>query len=124
MFKVLLMVIGAFICFMGAMLLIAPELYLSLYAVNYSEPMDFAAQRFAPIVIGFGVMLFVARNVVPNEVIIALTGVTSLVWLGVAATGVFHFLTGVAGPLIMVAAGLEAGLAVLFGLGFWDIRRR
>ncbi len=122
MFKLLMTIVGLFAGLLGVVLLVMPQVYLSLYVVDYTPQMDFAAQRFAPVVIGLGALLFSVRNAAPSPIVVALTGIAALVWFGVAGTGVFHYATGIAGASILVAAASEAVLGVIFAVTFWQIR--
>lgn len=114
MFKPLFTVSGVFVMALGVLLLAAPQVYLSLYVPRFDPDMVFAAQRLAPAVIGLGALLLVLRDLPKGVLAARVAAVGAAVWLGVAATGVFHFATGVATVGILVAAASELILAVLF----------
>ncbi|WP_439142731.1 hypothetical protein [Pseudooctadecabacter sp.] len=117
MFRILFTITGAFALVLGVILLMAPQAYLSLYVPQYDPVnMPFAAQRLSPAIMGLGALLLLASTLPPGAFASRFSGLTALVWVGVAATGVFHYLTGTATFAILVAAGSEIALGVLFGL--------
>lgn len=99
---------------LGLLLIFAPMVYLSLYVPDATSDMAFAAQRFAPAVIGLGALIWAARGLPSGAVAATLCLIGAGIWGGVAATGVFHYLSGIAGSSILVAASSEVILALLF----------
>ena len=117
MYRVLFTVTGLFALVLGVILLATPQVYLSLYVPHYDPVnMPFAAQRLSPAIMGLGALLLLASTLPPGTFASRFAGLTALVWVGVAATGVFHYLTGTATFAILVAAGSEIFLGVLFAL--------
>jgi len=115
MYRLLFAVTGLFAALLGVILLLAPHAYLSLYVPVYDPiNMPFAAQRLAPAIIGLGGLLWIARNLPPSPFACAFASLTAAVWFGVAATGVFHYLTGTATVAILIAALTEIILGSLF----------
>ena len=114
MYHLVFTVTGAFAAVLGALLLLAPDIYLKLYVVEYDQTMAFAAQRLAPAIVGLGALLLLARDLPPGPFAARFAALTALVWFGVAATGVFHFSTGSANANILVAAALEILLGLIF----------
>ena len=112
--------IGA--CALGLLLLLAPKVYLTLYVPSYSADMAFAAQRLAPAVIGLAALLWIARGLTAGAFSTQFTLIAACVWFGVAASGVFHFATGVATANILIAASLEVILGLLFLLASRQMR--
>ncbi|MCK0148886.1 hypothetical protein MWU54_02530 [Marivita sp. S6314] len=112
--RVLLLLTGLFVIAIGAVLLIAPQTYLSLYVVAYDPGMDFAARRFAPAVLGLGVLLCLARSLPDGQFLTSLCAICGLAFLGVAVTGGHAWLSGQAKDTILVAAAIECVIAVLF----------
>ena len=106
--------VGLLVMALGALLIVAPQLYLSLYLSAYTADHAFAAQRLAPAVIGLGGVMWAARTLPPGPFAASFGMIAAGVWMGVAATGVFHFLSGVANVNILVAAATEVVLAALF----------
>ena len=123
MHRHLFLITGVFLVFIGVVLLISPDSYLRIYVVDYSTGMDFAARRFSPAVIGLGVLLIAARDLEENRFLGVLCVTSTLAFLGVAATGGYAWLTGVAKPAILVAVAIEVVLAALFLWAFISIRQ-
>lgn len=105
---------GVFAAGVGVILVVAPLVYLSLYVAEPTPEMTFAAQRLGPAIAGLGVLLFLARDLPAGRFAIQFATVAALVWIVIAATGVFHFLTGVATQAILIAAATEVAMAALF----------
>ncbi|SLN14445.1 hypothetical protein [Pseudooctadecabacter jejudonensis] len=106
---------GVFALALGVLLLVAPHVYLSLYVPLYDPiNMPFAAQRLSPAIIGLGALLLLASSLPQGAFAARFAMLAALVWFGVAGTGVFHYLTGTATWNILVAAGTEVILGVLF----------
>ncbi|WP_300581959.1 hypothetical protein [Marivita sp.] len=59
------LVVGAFVALIGLVLLVAPESYFQLYAIDYVPGMDFPARRFALAVLALGALLISARRLEP-----------------------------------------------------------
>ncbi|WP_296420499.1 hypothetical protein [Pseudooctadecabacter sp.] len=117
MFRALFTVTGLFALILGAILLAAPQVYLSLYVPQYDpDTMPFAAQRLSPAIMGLGALLLLASPLPPGPFASRFAALTALVWFGVAATGVFHYLAGTATFAILVAAVSEIVLGLLFGI--------
>lgn len=123
-YRFLYTVTGLFALALSALLLLAPRVYLSLYVEDYDPAMAFAAQRLAPAILGLGALLLLARDLPDGAFAARFAGFASLVWFGVAGTGVFHFATGIATPMILAAAASEALLGLLFLLAAWGKRAR
>jgi len=112
MYKILLRIAAAVVGLIGCVLLVAPELYLSLYAVSYDAHMDFPSQRFAPVLVGVAGMLIVLSNQPPSRTLSQICLIAALVLFAVALTGVYHFAQGVASVSVLVAAASEVGLGL------------
>lgn len=112
--RVLFLATGVFVILIGAVLLVAPEIYIRLYIVEYAPGMDFAARRFAPALVGLGALLLFARDLPSGRFLTALCAITGVVFWGVAATGLHAWSTDVAKPSILVAAAVEVILGALF----------
>ncbi|KAG1655710.1 hypothetical protein GQR58_024341 [Nymphon striatum] len=69
--------------------------------------MNFSAQRLAPAIIGVAGLLWIARDLPAGAFASSFAFIASLVWFGIAATGLYHYASGVAGISILVAALLE-----------------
>ncbi|PVA08218.1 hypothetical protein [Thalassorhabdomicrobium marinisediminis] len=116
MYAALFSLTGVFLIAVGGVLFAAPEAYLSLYVPSDVAEASFAARRLAAPVCGLGGLLLLARNLPTGAFASRVAWLISAVWLGVAATGIFHFLTGAATRAILIAAATEVILALLFGL--------
>lgn len=88
MHRALFFATGLFVLLIGVVLLIAPQVYMQLYAMQYHPGMDFPARRFAPAVLALGAVLILARSLAPGPFLASLSLVCALAFLGVAATGV------------------------------------
>ena len=113
-YRALYTVTGLFAVLLGVILVLIPQLYLSLYLALYDPAMGFPTQRFAPAVIGLGALLLLARDLPAGRFTTRFAGIAALVWFGVAATGVYHYATGIATEAILVAAVTEVILGALF----------
>ncbi|MEL6959138.1 MAG: hypothetical protein AAGL89_09340 [Pseudomonadota bacterium] len=114
MFRFVFLATGLFCIALGALVIMAPRTYLTLYAVSYSPEMDFAAQRLGAGLIGLGGFMGLIRLLPPSPLALRFALMVALVWVVTALTGVLHFVTGVATANILIAAALEVGLAALF----------
>ena len=114
MFKPLFTLVGLFACILGVILIVAPNVYLSLYVPAFEDNMVFAAQRLAPAIIGLGGLLLLSRDLPQGVYTARFATLTSLVWFGVAATGLYHYATGIATFGIVIAAVTEVALGSLF----------
>jgi hypothetical protein len=114
LYRLLFGVVGVLAALLGAVLIVSPETYLGLYVTDYTPDMAFAAQRLGPAIVGLGALLVLLRDLPVGPLAVRIAGVAALVWLGIAATGVFHYLSGVAGGSILVAAATEVSLSILF----------
>lgn len=115
-------VTGIFAFLLGLFLIFAPTSYLSLYVIDYALHMTFATQRLGPAVAGFGAVLWTARGWPAGPMAASLCLIGAFVWAGVAATGAFHYATGVANFNIVIAAVIEVILALLFLIASRQIR--
>ncbi len=117
------LVVGAFVALIGLVLLVAPESYFQLYAIDYVPGMDFPARRFASAVLALGALLISARRLEPGPFVASLSLISALAFLGVAATGVQAWSAGIARPAILGAAVLEIAVALVF-LWLWSRMRK
>lgn len=122
MFKPLFTLVGAAGVLLGIVLIIAPRAYLSLYVPEFEDAMGFAAQRLSPAIIGLGALLILARDLPRGAFASRFATLTALVWFGVAATGVFHYFSGLATVGILVAGGTEIILGLLFVIAARQMR--
>lgn len=123
MYPLACLVVGAFVCLVGLVLIVAPDAYFQLYATHYVPGMDFPARRFAPAVLALGAVLLVARSLEPGPFAAVLCLITAFAFLGVAGTGLLAWWDGIARAAILWAAALESAIAVLF-LVLWMRMRK
>lgn len=116
--RALFLAVGGFVIVVGLVLLVAPSSYFQLYATSYEPGMDFPARRFSPAVLALGVVLVSARRLAPGPFLATLCLIGALAFLGVAATGITAWQTGIARPAILGAAAIEIAIAGVF-LRLW-----
>lgn len=121
-YRGLFTVTAVFAAAIGAVLIFAPRVYLSLYVTPITPDMTFAAQRLAPAIVGLAALLWLARDLPAGPFPAAFSLIAAGVWFGVAATGLYHFATDMAGVGILVAAATEVILGVLFVIASRQIR--
>jgi len=93
-----------------------PNLLLSLWAVEFSEPVGFVSRRASPLFAGMGLMLLKLRNVGPCPARTAVSSGLMLTCLMLALLGIVELVIGHAGPGILLAVTVEIALALGFCL--------
>lgn len=110
-----LAILASAICFgLAAVWLLAPNLLLGIWEVEYSYSVGLVARRAAALFLGIGVMFVLARNSEPSQSRMALTSGFIVACLTLAALGIFELLSGHAGVGILSAVVVEVALAVAF----------
>ena len=112
-FRMIAMVYAAFCIAVGIVWFMDVTLYTATYGVDVGPAAAFFGQRVAPVVIGLGIMLYLARNEPPSPLRRILCIGVALVFGGVALTGLMAFATGQASFAILVAAATEIAAAAL-----------
>ncbi len=113
--------VGAGVCtVLFVLLLLAPALYLGTYGVASNASADFMVQRAAPMFGGLALLLWWSAPEPNSRMRLGVVVSACVVFLGIAATGVFHILTGVAGSILWIAIAGE----VLFAVILWLVRHR
>lgn len=108
-------ILTALICaVLFALLLLSPASYVGTYGVGADAGGMFMVRRASPMFLGFAVMLWLARNTGPSPLRNALSWGIAAAFAGVALTGMFEYLRGVASGAILIAAAGEMLIAVLF----------
>ncbi|MFT5066300.1 MAG: hypothetical protein ACJAXK_001334 [Yoonia sp.] len=97
-----------------ALLLLSPESYVGTYGVTDDAGAVFMVRRAAPMFLGFAVMLWFARDAGQSRVRDALCWGIAVAFTGVALTGMFEYMRGVANAVILAAATGELLIAALF----------
>lgn len=107
--------VAAVICFaLAAIWLLAPQVLFSILGLEYSQSAGLISRRSAALFVGIGIMLFLARNVVPSPARDALSIGFIVACLVLAGLGVFEFIKNRARIGILLAVAVEVMLAVAF----------
>jgi hypothetical protein len=110
-----LAIISAFLCFaLAAAWMLAPEILLSLWGVEFSSATGLVSRRAAALFAGFCVMFICIRNAEPSPSRSGLVSGFVVACLLLAALGVFELATGHAGIGILSAVITEVVLALAF----------
>lgn len=96
-----------------------PALYAPTYGVTADEGVQFMTRRAAPMFIGPAVILWCAASSPRTPLRDAVAAGVSLIFLGIAFTGVIAFVQGVAAPAILIAAAFECLAAGVL----WMVRK-
>lgn len=120
MFRIAAVITSVIFVALCVILLVAGRAYVTTYGVAPSEGATFLARRAAPLFAGLAVMLWLLRDLPVGTARDGLCYGLAVIWFGIAATGVYEFSTGQAGPAILIAAAAE----VIGGLVFLVLRRR
>lgn len=95
-------------------LLLEPASYMGTYGVQSTDAADFMSRRAAPTLLGFAVLLWLARDADPSPIRRAISAGVIVCFAGIAATGIYEFATGTASWAILVAAAGELVIAAVF----------
>lgn len=107
--------LSAVVCLiLFAIFLAMPGSYLSGYDVAADAGGTFLGRRASPLFLGFGIMLWMLRDQLDAAVQRAVCWSMIATFVGVAMTGTFAFVTGVASQTILVAAVGELAIAAAF----------
>lgn len=91
-----------------------PEVMLSTWSVGYSDATGVVARRGAVLFVALGVMFYLARNAPPSVSRSALSSGLVVGGFGLATLGVGEWLSGHAGPGILLAVTVEIALGLAF----------
>lgn len=94
--------------------LVAPGRYMALYGVHAEPGAVFLGRRAAPLFLGLCVLFWALSGQPTGPLRNAATLAIVVTFVGIALTGVAAFLGGTASRAILVAAGLETTIALLF----------
>jgi len=107
---------SASICIALALIwLLTPKLLLSLWAVEFSEPVGLVSRRASPLFAGMGLMLFKLRHVGPCPARTAVSSGLMVTCLMLALLGIIELVIGHAGTGILLAVTVE----IVIALGFY-----
>lgn len=108
-----LAIISSLICFtLVAIWMLAPNILLATWDVEYAYPVGLVGRRGAALFAGIGVMFFLARNAEPSSTRSALVIGLAVGSASLAALGSFELATGHAGFGILSAVLVEIALAL------------
>ena len=99
---------------LSAVWMLAPELMLTQWGVQYSDGAGLVSRRAAAFYAGIALMLLLARNTEASKARFALAKGVSLTCLILATLGILEWQSGSATAQILVAVVLEAVLAFAF----------
>lgn len=94
--------------------------YVATFAIQPDQGAGFVARRAAPVFAGLAVILWVLRDLPVGTARDGICLGMVVLWLGIAATGVYEYTSGQAGGAILIASAVE----LLAALAFWVARRR
>lgn len=115
-----LSILTATLCFVLALVWgLLPQWLLQVWGVDYSSATGLVSRRSAMLFLGLGVMFYSARNAAPSVARTALSTGFITGCFGLAGIGLLEWLSGHAGPGILLAVSVELGL----GLGFIQASR-
>lgn len=91
-----------------------PGAYSQMYGVAADTGGTFLGRRAAPLFLGLAVFVFALRGADPGPLRDASVLAVAVTFAGIAVTGIAAYLTGPASFAVLVAAGLELGIAALW----------
>ena len=94
--------------------IVSPGLYAGLYGVAEDAGGLFLGRRAAPLFLGLAVFFSALRDVGPGPLQDATAWAAVAMFAGIAVTGIWAFANGTASVAILVAAGIEAAIALAF----------
>ena len=105
----------ALLCFALALVWgLRPELLLWMWSVEYSSATGLVCRRNAALFMAIGIMFYRARHAAPSDARHALTTGFIIGCLVLAALGFSEWITGNAGPGILLAVATETVLGLVF----------
>lgn len=108
-------ILTALICFvLFALLLLSPASYVGTYGIAIDAGSMFMVRRASPTFLGFAVLLWLARDAESTPFRNAICWGIAAAFAGVAVTGIFEYVRGVANGVILIAATGEFVIAALF----------
>ncbi|SEW11608.1 hypothetical protein SAMN04488515_1131 [Cognatiyoonia koreensis] len=95
-------------------LLLATPSYMGTYGVASNAEAAFMSRRASPMLLGLGVLLWMSRRTTDGASIRAISAGVSVTFAGIAATGIYEFVSSVAHWYILIAAVGELVIAAVF----------
>lgn len=111
----LLCILAALVCLiLFGFLLTHGGVYVQTYGVTPDDGARFVARRAAPMFAGLAVLLWLARDLPKGTARDAICSAMAVIWAGIACTGIYEYVVGVATAPILLAAVAELGIALAF----------
>lgn len=111
----ILCVLAALVCLiLFALLLTNGGMYVETYGVAADNGARFVARRAAPMFAGLAVLLWLVRDLPKGTARDAICSAMAVMWTGIACTGMYEYVAGVATAPILWAAVAELGIALAF----------
>jgi FtsH-binding integral membrane protein len=104
-------------------LLVAPWSIYWLFSVPGNATADLLSRRAAMLFMGLGVISYSGRNAPHSPLRQAVSFGFALIMAGLICTGIYEYLTGVAGPGIWIAILGEAFFFVLYSVAWLSNRK-
>jgi hypothetical protein len=112
-----LAITAAIVCFALSLIwLLAPQVLMTIWGIEYSDPVGLVGRRSAALFLGIGIMFLLARNSPPSRSRAALSTGFVIGCVALAALGAYEYASGHAGPGILSAVLVELSFALGFGL--------
>ena len=113
-FRVVALTAGIIFLALACLWMFAPEVVFWAWQIDSSEPALLVARRSAPLFLGMGTLLLLARNAEASLARRAIATGVAITCATHAALGIFEFATKHAGIGIWQAIAVEIALAVAF----------
>ena len=111
----ILCILAALVCLiLFALLLTNGGMYVETYGVAADDGARFMARRAAPMFVGLAVLLWLVRDLPKGTARDAICSAMAVIFAGIACTGIYEYLVGVAAAPILLAAVAELGIALAF----------
>ncbi|OPA90021.1 hypothetical protein BFW86_12695 [Pseudomonas fluorescens] len=105
----------ALLCFALALIWgLCPQLLLEMWSVDYAQATGLVARRNAALFLAIGIMLYRARHAPPGDTRSAISSGFMIGCLVLAMLGLSEWITGNAGPGILLAVATETALGLAF----------
>ncbi len=111
-FRRVAMVVAAFCAAISVLLFVDAGVYTGTYGFESDAGTSFLGRRFAPVLFGLAVMLYLARNASASPVRRAMVLGVAVAFAGIGLTGLWAYNTNAADPAILIAAVVEFGAAI------------
>jgi hypothetical protein len=107
------MVLAAFCIALSVLWFVDAGIYMATYGVEVEGGGIVFGRRMAPVILGLGIMLYLARDEPPSPLRRIICIAVAVVFAGVGCTGILAYMSGEADIAIIVAASVEVLVAML-----------